>query len=252
MRNKKITNTIEGAAITLSLLLLSSCNGLFDGVYDEPSEGNVSEGEYNPSTRRGRIVVNASTFDKWHYINLHDRSVTAMDVPTLLTGEWDGKSGITYHEVDLKNDTYTFRKLVKTDAMPEPSDWDFAVHKFDSRIKDGGAYETEFTSLDDLPSASEFSNVVFTEDVWSENSVMTDISGMLSYYIGYQNSLSNPVLGRWLVMDITTPPPTYHPSGKVYIVRLHDGTMAALHLANYISPNNLKGYLTIDYIYPYE
>ncbi|MBQ2056330.1 MAG: hypothetical protein II489_08540, partial [Bacteroidaceae bacterium] len=78
MRNKKITNTIEGAAITLSLLLLSSCNGLFDEVYDEPSEGNVSEGEYNPSTRRGRIVVNASTFDKWHYINLHDRSVTAM------------------------------------------------------------------------------------------------------------------------------------------------------------------------------
>ena len=93
---------------------------------------------------------------------------------------------------------------------------------------------------------------VFSEDEWSNNIVMNDISGMLSYYIGYQNSLSNPVLGRWLVMDITTPPPTYHPSGKVYIVRLHDGTKAALHLANYISPNNLKGYLTIDYIYPYE
>ena len=252
MRNKKITNTIGGAAITLSLLLLSSCNGLFDGVYDEPVSDSTPDNQYDPATRRGRIVVNASTFDKWHYISLHHRSVTTMDIPTSLTGEWDGKSDITYHDVDLKNDTYTFKNLVKTDAMPEPEEWDFAVHKFDTRIKDGGAYETDFTSLDDLPAASSFGNAVFSEDECSNNIVMNDISGMLSYYIGYQNSLSNPVLGRWLVMDITTPPPTYHPSGKVYIVRLHDGTKAALHLANYISPNNLKGYLTIDYIYPYE
>lgn len=46
-------------------------------------------------------------------------------------------------------------------------------------------------------------------------------------------------------------PPDYIPNKHVFILRLADGTYAALQLADFISPEGKKCFLTINYKYPY-
>ena len=52
-------------------------------------------------------------------------------------------------------------------------------------------------------------------------------------------------------MDFSTPPPVYSASQRVYVLRMKDGTHAALRLVSYMSDRGTKGYLTIDVKYPY-
>ena len=47
------------------------------------------------------------------------------------------------------------------------------------------------------------------------------------------------------------PPPRYTLSGLVYLLRLQDGTVAAMHLPSHLNAAGQKGYVTIDYIWPY-
>lgn len=47
-------------------------------------------------------------------------------------------------------------------------------------------------------------------------------------------------------------PPIYTPSNKVYLLRMEDGTMAAIRLTSYMNAKGAKGYMTFDYLYPYE
>lgn len=61
----------------------------------------------------------------------------------------------------------------------------------------------------------------------------------------------NRVLSQWVTMDFTTPPPVYSASRKVYILRMKDGTCAAIRLVDYMSDKGTKGFLTIDVKYPY-
>ncbi|WP_356947875.1 HmuY family protein, partial [uncultured Duncaniella sp.] len=44
--------------------------------------------------------------------------------------------------------------------------------------------------------------------------------------------------------------PIYTPSNKVYVIRLSDGTLAGVRLANYMDGLGVKGYMTIEYMYP--
>ena len=41
-------------------------------------------------------------------------------------------------------------------------------------------------------------------------------------------------------------------SHKVYAVKLADGTDLALKLSNYMDATGVKGFMTIDYVYPVE
>ena len=56
----------------------------------------------------------------------------------------------------------------------------------------------------------------------------------------------------WSFTDTSTMPPIYTLSGKIYLLRLKDGTCAALRLANFMNDAAVKGYMTIDYLYPVE
>ena len=47
-------------------------------------------------------------------------------------------------------------------------------------------------------------------------------------------------------------PPTYPLANKVYMVKLKYGTYAAVRLTNYMNASGVKGFMTIDYIYPFE
>ena len=55
-----------------------------------------------------------------------------------------------------------------------------------------------------------------------------------------------------LDVDSSTMPPIYTLSGKIYLLRLKDGTCAALRLVNFMNDAAIKGYMTIDYLYPVE
>ncbi|MBQ8056332.1 MAG: hypothetical protein IJ270_05925, partial [Paludibacteraceae bacterium] len=61
----------------------------------------------------------------------------------------------------------------------------------------------------------------------------------------------NKLLSSWITVNIPPVPPSFSFNNHVFILRLKDGTYAALQLENYISPTGKKCYLTINYKYPY-
>ena len=79
-----------------------------------------------------------------------------------------------------------------------------------------------------------------------------DMSGMMDGNIVYMESYYNEELSKWLNVDKSNMPPTYTLSNKVYMVKLKDGTYAAVRLTNYMNASGVKGFMTIDYIYPFE
>jgi len=91
----------------------------------------------------------------------------------------------------------------------------------------------------------------FVADTWSEHRCYEDLTGIYNYYIGYRNARTNEVLSRWMDMNVSNPPPTYAMSGRVYLLRMADGTHAALLFRNYMNAAGAKGFVTLDYIYPY-
>ena len=246
----KAINTILSIALALCL---ASCNGIFSGIYDEAPDDKELQQGFTPSDNTGKrykLLLDATSYKHWHYINLNNWSLETKVIPTELTGTWDGKSGFSYHEV--LGSSYTLLSFTETDPQEDAAEWQFAVHHFEARTNKGAVIETQYTSIAQLPAASTFNDKEFTADVWSTTDVLYDLTGMLAYHIGYQNSSVNQVLSRWVNMDFSTPPPVYTQSGKVYIVRTAEGKYAALQLLNYMSPTGSKGYLTIDILYPYE
>ncbi|MDE6160443.1 MAG: HmuY family protein, partial [Muribaculaceae bacterium] len=129
---------------------------------------------------------------------------------------------------------------------PEPEQWDIAVHRYDVRTNGGAACCTEATELTlPLPMANSF-----TPDVWTTEKIITDMSTMAEGYLTYAPSWYNAVVSEWLDVDTSTMPPLYTPSGKVYVVQMADGRRAALRLADFMNAAGVKGYMTIEYIYP--
>lgn len=238
------------------LVLLSACNGIMGGIYDEaPEEERTEYGfvKHDESTGRGRLYLEVVSYKKWVYIDLHKRKIQSINIPEGLSGQWDGKSGVSYMQVTWPS-TFERKELIRTDAMPSPSQWDFALHHYDVRTHRGAALETHYSSIDELlrqGNRAELLGQTFVKDIWSDHWAYQDLTGIFNYYIGYHNTEYNPVLSRWMDMRVQNPPPTYHPSGKVYLLRLQDGSVAALHFSNYMSPAGVKGYVSIDYVYPY-
>lgn len=237
-------------------LLLSACNGILDNIYDEaPATTTPDFGfqTYDPTTRRGKLYLNVTGYKEWVYIDLHRRLTHTLPIPTHLTGTWDGRSGVSYTQVTWPS-TFELRRLVPTDSMPVPEKWDFALHHYDVRTRNATALETSYTSLDEL--LRHHCNEVlaqpgFTPDEWTSHFAYYDLSGIYNYYIGYHNTAINTVLTRWMDMNVRNIPPTYTLSRRVYLLRMPDSTVAALHFKNYLSPAGAKGYVTIDYVYPY-
>lgn len=238
------------------LLLLPACNGIMGGIYDEvPEEKTTEYGfvSYDEQSHRGRLYLDVISYKAWTFIDLHQRLTHTLSIPEKLTGEWDGRSGTSYVQVTWPS-TFDHKELVKTDAMPTPKEWDFALHHYDVRTHQGEAFETEFRSIDELLDKGNRSALLaeaFTPDTWSTHWAYLDLTGIYNFYIGYHNTEYNPVLTRWMDMRVQNPPPTYHPSGRVYLLRLQDGSVAALHFVDYMSRAGVKGYVSIDYVYPY-
>ena len=202
------------------LISFPSCNGAFEDIYDEPEEQKGPEGEYgfknvDLANNSGTVYVDASSYTRWIYVNFHDRTIDSLEINS---------------------------------GKPEPEKWDVALHRYDSKIQGAGAMETEFKNLATFINYGKIPAGEFTADVMGE--VTTDMSGMMEGKIETVESPVNPVLGKWLDVDTSTMPPIYTLSNRVYLVKMKDGSVAALLLKDFRNKKFDKGYLTIDYIYP--
>lgn len=200
------------------MLSLSSCHGIFGGIYDEPVE-ETSDGfgfiKINEATRTGTIYIDASDYTKWNYISLKDKKV--------VTALYDEQ---------------------------QPENWDFAVHRYDAKTNSASVFETEYYDLTDISSVSKFSGADFIADEWTTNKITIDMSQMMEGIIKYAEDFYNPCLSKWLNVDTSSMPPVYTLSEKVYILKLQDGTLAALKLSDFMNTSGIKGFMTIDYLYP--
>lgn len=201
-----------------AVLSLSSCHGIFGGIYDEPVE-ETSDGfgfiKINEATRTGTIYIDASDYAKWNYISLKDKKV--------VTALYDEQ---------------------------QPENWDFAVHRYDAKTNGASVFESEYYDLTDISSASKFSGADFIADEWTTNKITIDMSQMMEGIIKYAEDFYNPCLSKWLNVDTSSMPPVYTLSEKVYILKLQDGTFAALKLSDFMNTSGIKGFMTIDYLYP--
>ena len=92
----------------------------------------------------------------------------------------------------------------------------------------------------------------YVQDEWTTSQIIIDMSGMMQGNIKYAESYYNSELSKWLKVDTQNMPPSYYPSNKVYVVKLKDGTFVALRLKKYMNASGDKGYMMIEYLYPFE
>ncbi len=237
-------------ALCLASVLVAGCDGIFDGIYDSPvADADLHPG-FNDSGRPARftILVDARDYDRWVYLDLHRRTMETRPVPASLTGRWDGESRwVRYHVTGARYERLEDRAV---DTQAEPETWDLAIHHFDVRTHGGAALRTDYATVDDVPLGADVADMEFVADGWTTHQCITDLSGMFDRNIWYQASMVNPVLTEWVKMDFSTPPPKYEASRRVYLLRMADGTLAALQLKSYMSEAGTKGFLTIDVRYP--
>ena len=208
---------LSGATLLLSL---PACNGIFEGIYDMPTSGTGNEYGFiliDEGTRTGRIYIDATDYTEWHYVDLHGKQVTTTPV-----GE----------------------------AAPET--WDFAVHRYDTKTNGATVWESATEEFGSLPAPETVPDGEFVADEWTTDRITVDMSQMMDGITLYAEDYWNPCLSRWLDVDTSTMPPIYTLSGRVYLLRLTDGTFAALRLRNFMDDAAVKGYMTIDYLYPVQ
>lgn len=248
------------AATMAAMLALQSCNGL--SSYDEPAPEA-------PATVAGQIYVDASAWDKWHYLDLKALAATitadpeynpssawvTMDVP--VSGESVGEShpsGIYTYWYDVFGEgisRYEFRSFEPAAPQPEPAEWSIAVHRDNLRTNGGSVARTSFRDIDELPQSAEYiKSLDFEADSWSETDVWVNQDRMLLGLIGNQGIAVNRTGSSWLKLEIPPMPPKFTLDNSVFVLCLNDGTYAALQLADYQSATGVKCCLTINYRYP--
>ena len=241
-----------------ALSLFSACTGLFGSIYDEAEDAPVS--------RSGLLYIDASSWTDWFYIDLPAladsttsshalaRTQQPYAIPMALNGQSDGETGIYTYWFDVWGKGIAVNELRSyepTDQQPAPDAWSLAVHRNNVRTNGGAVYETQLTDISQLTmSHDELATLTYTADEWTENAVWTDQSQMLNSMIGCQGIGINKVLSSWLRLDVPPMPPAFTHNNHVFVLRLSDGSYAALQLVNYMSSRGVKCHLTISYKYP--
>lgn len=263
-KGKILSHIYVISAGVVALIALPSCHGIFDDVYDELPEEKVQ-------TQLGQLYVDASDWGTWHYIDLKAVSdSTAMnpsfnpsslwqhfDIPLTDIGTPAAEShapGIYTYWYDVFGQgisRYEYRSFFPTLPQSEPECWSFAVHRNNVRTNAGEVARTDFHSFDELPEGTEWiKSLTFARDEWNETDVWTIQERMLLGLIGNQGIEINNTLSSWLTINIPPMPPAFTHSDNVFILRLADGSLAALQLEDYQSSTGTKCCLTINYMYP--
>lgn len=213
-----LTKTVAASAAAVFLV---SCNGMFAGIYDNDDTDNaVSEYGFVGAGADGsqRIYVDATSYTIWNYLDIRDRHASTAEI---VSGE-----------------------------EMEPKTWDFAIHRYDAKTNGGRVMATSLTSLAEAAKLTAVPAGEWVSDIWTTNVVICDMSQMMDGIIGYAESYYNPELSSWVTVDTSNMPPSYSMNPNVYILELADKTHAALQLVNFMDSEGVKGFMTVDYIYP--
>lgn len=214
---KRSNNTIFKYTMILGAAMsLSACNGLFENIYDAPTETEMEIKENSFSQ------IKTVEYTEWAYIDFSGRKVTTVKI---------GKE----YESEI------------------PDNWDIAIHRYDIKTNEGAAYQTSYTSFDALKANGKLpDDKDFVKDEWTTDKIAIDMSGMMEGNIVYTDSYYNSVLSTWLNVDTSTMPPIYTMSNQVYLIRLKDNTYAAIRFTNYTNAKGIKGYIDFDFLYPFD
>lgn len=246
--------------------MLSGCQGILPGVYDEPDPESVI-------TNAGQLYIDASDWGEWHYIDFSTLEKQLKADPDLNTSSlWitypipvpdyepekstplPEQSGIYTYWYDVFGEGISnneFRSFSPITKQPEPERWTIAVHRNNVRTNGCGVYETSYTSIESCPADFRWlENLEYHTDEWNQTDVWAVQDRMLLGIIGNQGIYVNNTLGGWLSMDIPPMPPSFSLNPHVFILKLNDGSFAALQLADYIGVDGTKCCLTINYRYP--
>ncbi len=200
----------------VAAVLLPSCNDVLGDLYDEP----VATSEYGfvevcTDSEPGLIYINATDYATWTYIDFSDKTIDSLSVDD-----------------------------------PAPTHWDFAVHRYDTKTDNARVIGTSLTDINQARTWKNTDNEQGVADIWTTDKIVTDMSTMMDGYLSYADSYYNPELSEWLDVDTSTMPPIYTMSDKVYIILLSDGSRAAVKLVDFMNAAGVKGYMSIQYIYP--
>lgn len=212
-----IQKVIKSVLALLPVLTITSCNGIMGGIYDEADLSCNTDFGFQESctlTKLGKVYIDATSYTNWVYIDF-----------------------ATMHTETLSVDS------------PTPESWDIAVHRYDAKTNNA---KVVITDCSDFAAARGAEITSYVADEWTTRTIVTDMSTMMDGYLSYADSYYNAELSTWLNVDTSTMPPVYTLSGKVYIVELNDGRKIALKLTDFMNGDGVKGYLTIEYIYPFE
>lgn len=245
--------------LSLFVALLSSCEGVLDGLYDSD---NTGEGKASGESVSGTLYVDASSWTDWYYIDLHairdsilkgadpDTGFRPYPIPTEPVSSFDDDlTGIYTYWYDIFGQgigNCEYRSSYPTLRQEEPVSWDFAVHRNNVRTNGGAVFQT---SLKDIHAVTPPAGA-YVEDVMNETDVWTIQAQMLQCLIGNQRISVNSELSKWISVQIPPIPPAFTHNDNVFILRMKDGTHAALRLANYLGPTGTRCCLTIEYKYP--
>lgn len=252
---KRITSVIALIYLIISGVgMLSGCQGIMSGIYDDPIE------RLDP-TKRGQLYIDASAWDKWHYVDItaslpqwQSYGIPDHEADTHITVPQPEETGIYTYWFDIYGSGTSdpeYQGFTSTAKQVEPDQWTIAVHRNNVRTNGCGVHETLYTSIEHIPRDAEWlQHLDYTKDEWNQTSVWTVRDRMLSGIIGNQGIYVNNVLSGWLNMIIPPMPPSFSLNNHVFILKLSDGTYAALQLSDYISTSGNKCCLTINYKYP--
>ncbi|MCR5713598.1 MAG: HmuY family protein [Bacteroidales bacterium] len=191
-----------------------ACDVLKD-VYDDPAV----------EQKEGQYYIDATDYARWGYINLHTRPPT-----------------ITASVISLED-------FSETGA---PGTWDIAHHRYDVKTNGAAVMMTPYHSIQELEAAGLPAEGKWVEDEASEQCITVDMSHMMEGYLVYAPGHKNLELGKWMEVDTHSMPPAYTMHDNVMLLRLKDGTYAAIQLVNFMSTDKYqtKGWMTVNYKYP--
>ena len=121
--------------------------------------------------------------------------------------------------------------------------WDLAFHRWDIKTNGGSALETAETELANVKTVPAGSYVSDEES----DEITVDMSMMMKGKIGYATDHINKELGKWMHLDMSTMPPAYTASDKVYVVKSAEGKCIKIKFTDYMDNSGKKGHISFDY-----
>lgn len=217
---------IPNIVVVLIGIIFSSCDGMFEGIYDEPVAEQQSEFGFKnttmipategmPAYSRGWLYVKTAEYTEWTYIHFDSKTFGSADVHE----EYDG-------------------------------DWDIAIHRYEVKTNGGKVRKTDYSDFNTMLNKTHLEPGEYKEDVWTTDKVAIDLSGILDFDVKFLETYCSTEID-WVEVIYPPYPPTYKNHDKIFIIKLNNGNRIGIRLENYVNNNGVKAYLTLEYIYPF-